>query len=50
MLLLDTDEDAPLPVVVAGREKLLASPSVSGGSLALRIERGLLPLDMTPPR
>ncbi len=49
VLLLDTDEDALLPVVVQGREKLLATPSVSGGSLALRVERGFLPLSLGSP-
>jgi flagellar motor switch protein FliM len=38
VLLLDTDEAKPLPVVVQGREKLRARPSVSGGAMALVVE------------
>jgi flagellar motor switch protein FliM len=41
VLLLDSDEAAPLPVVVQGRTKLLGSPTVSGGAIALRVEQDL---------
>jgi flagellar motor switch protein FliM len=41
VLLLDRDEDAPLPVTVQGREKLLGSPSVAGGALAVKVEQVL---------
>jgi flagellar motor switch protein FliM len=37
-LLLDSDENRPLPVLVQGREKLRARPSVSGGAMALVVE------------
>jgi flagellar motor switch protein FliM len=39
LLLLDNDESKPVPVLVQGREKLRASPSVSGGAMALVIEQ-----------
>jgi len=38
ILLLDRDEASPLPVVVQGREKLLGTPSVSGGAIAVRVQ------------
>ncbi len=41
ILLLDRDEAAALPVVVQGREKLQGSPTVSGGALAMKIDRAL---------
>jgi flagellar motor switch protein FliM len=41
VLLLDSDEAAPLPVVVQGRTKLLGTPTVSGGALALRVDQAL---------
>jgi flagellar motor switch protein FliM len=41
ILLLDRDEDSPLPIAVQGREKLLGEPSVSGGALAMRVQRPL---------
>jgi flagellar motor switch protein FliM len=44
VLLLDHDEASPLPLLVQGREKMVGFPSVSGGALALKIERGLVPL------
>ena len=44
VLLLDHDEASPLPLLVQGREKLLGSPSVSGGAMAMKVERGLVPL------
>jgi len=44
VLLLDHDEASPLPLLVQGREKLIGFPTVSGGALALKVERGLLPL------
>jgi flagellar motor switch protein FliM len=43
VLLLDTDEGRPVPVLVEGRPKLWGTPSVSGGSLALVIDRPLAP-------
>jgi flagellar motor switch protein FliM len=39
VLLLDHDESKPVPVLVEGREKLRAAPSVSGGAMALVIEQ-----------
>jgi flagellar motor switch protein FliM len=42
VLLLDRDEASPLPVSVQGREKMLGSPSISGGAMAVRVERGLV--------
>ena len=41
VLLLDRDESAPLPIHVQGRQKLLGSPSVSGGAMAMKVERAL---------
>ena len=41
VLLLDHDESSPIPVVIQGREKMLGSPSVSGGSLAVKLEQTL---------
>lgn len=41
VLLLDHDESAPLPIHVQGRQKLLGSPSVSGGAMAMKVERAL---------
>lgn len=41
LLLLDTDESKPVPVWVQGREKLRAEPSVSGGAMALVVERSV---------
>ncbi len=41
VLLLDTDERAALPVVVQGRTKLLGSPTVAGGAIAMRVEDAL---------
>ncbi len=46
VLLLDRDEASPLPVMVQGREKLLGSPTVYGGGMALKVERGLAPPPM----
>ncbi|HET9597386.1 MAG TPA: FliM/FliN family flagellar motor switch protein [Anaeromyxobacteraceae bacterium] len=43
VLLLDRDEDAPLPVVVQGRDKFLGMPSVAGGAMAVKIEHILPP-------
>jgi flagellar motor switch protein FliM len=39
LLLLDHDESRPVPVLVQGREKLRAAPSVSGGAMALVVEQ-----------
>jgi flagellar motor switch protein FliM len=44
VLLLDRDEAAPLPISVQGREKLLGTPLVSGGALAMKVERALVPI------
>jgi flagellar motor switch protein FliM len=41
VLLLDTDEGAALPVVVQGRTKLLGTPTVAGGAIAMRVEDAL---------
>jgi flagellar motor switch protein FliM len=49
VLLLDSDEGKPIPVIVQGREKLRGSPTVSGGSLALVLDQPLLAPAQTPP-
>jgi flagellar motor switch protein FliM len=41
VLLLDSDESAPVPVVVQGRTKLLATPTVAGGAMAVRVDHAL---------
>jgi len=41
VLLLDSDEAAPLPIVVQGRTKILGTPTVSGGALAMRVENAI---------
>lgn len=41
VLMLNSDEAGHLPIFVQGREKLRGTPSVSGGSLALVVERAL---------
>jgi flagellar motor switch protein FliM len=46
-LLLDSDENRPLPVLVQGREKLRARPSVSGGAMALVVDTAVS--GMRPP-
>lgn len=46
ILLLDRDEASSLPVVVQGREKLLGSPTVFGGALAMKVDRALAALPM----
>jgi flagellar motor switch protein FliM len=48
VLLLDSDEGKPLPVVVQGREKLTGTPTVSGGSMALVVEETLRAPSETP--
>lgn len=48
LLLLDTDEGKPLPVVVQGREKLLGIPTISGGSMAVQVESPISPPSRTP--
>ena len=48
VLLLDTDEGKPLPIVVQGREKLHGSPTISGGSMALQVEGTIAPPSRTP--
>ncbi len=48
VLLLDTDESKPIPVIVQGREKMMGSPTVAGGSLALVVEQPLRPPALTP--
>jgi flagellar motor switch protein FliM len=41
VLVLSTSEGEPIPVNVQGRPKLAGHPEVSGGNLAVRVERGL---------
>lgn len=48
VLLLDTDEGKPLPVIVQGREKLSGTPTVAGGSLALVVDQPLRAPAQTP--
>jgi flagellar motor switch protein FliM len=48
VLLLDTDEGKPVPVVVQGREKMLGTPTISGGSLAVVIEQTIRAPAHTP--
>jgi flagellar motor switch protein FliM len=49
VLLLDRDESSPLPLTVQGREKLTGSPTISGGAMAMKIERGLTAPAQPPP-
>jgi flagellar motor switch protein FliM len=49
VLLLDTDEGKPVPVIVQGREKLRGTPSISGGSIALVVDQPLKAPSQTPP-
>ncbi|MEW6433323.1 MAG: FliM/FliN family flagellar motor switch protein [Myxococcota bacterium] len=46
VITLDTDEGAPVPLLVEGRAKLEGQPRVVGGSLAIVLEAGL----SGPPR
>jgi len=39
VLLLDTDESKPLPILVQGRRKMTGSPTVSGGAMAMLVDR-----------
>ncbi len=48
VLLLDTDEGKPLPVIVQGRHKLNGTPTISGGSMAVQIDGPLAPPSRTP--
>lgn len=48
VLLLDSDEGKPIPVLVQEREKLLGAPTVSGGSLALVVDQPLGPAAPPP--
>jgi flagellar motor switch protein FliM len=48
VLLLDTDEGKPVPVVVQGREKLRATPTISGGSLAMIVDQPIRSPAQTP--
>lgn len=48
VMLLDTDEGRPIPVIVQGREKLRATPTVSGGSLAMIVDQPLRTPAQTP--
>jgi flagellar motor switch protein FliM len=58
VVLLDSDESKPIPITVQGRPKLRATPSVSGGALALVVEQALAagatpgdgPRPLQPPR
>ena len=47
VLVLETEEGAPLPIYVQGVAKLVGTPKVSGGSMALVVEG---PLGATPQR
>lgn len=51
IVLLDNDESSPLPLAVQGRDKLLGSPSISGGALAMKVERPVsnIPIPTRPP-
>ncbi len=49
VLLLDRDEASPLPIAVQGREKMLGSPSISGGAMAMKIDRPLGALPAAAP-
>lgn len=48
VLLLDTDEGKPLPIIVQGREKLHGTPTISGGSMALQVDGPIAPPSRTP--
>ena len=48
VMLLDTDEGRPIPVIVQGREKFRATPTISGGSMAMVVDQPLRP--PRPPR
>ena len=48
LVLLDTDDGKPVPVLVQGREKLTGAPTVSGGSMALVVNSPVLPPSRTP--
>ena len=48
VVLLDTDEGRPVPVIVQGREKLRATPTVSGGSIAMIVDQPLRAPAQTP--
>jgi flagellar motor switch protein FliM len=48
IVMLDTDEGKPIPVLVQGREKLSGAPTVSGGSLALVVDQPLRAPARTP--
>jgi flagellar motor switch protein FliM len=41
LLVLDASESSPLPVYVQGRPKMVGSPRVVGGSMAVVVENGL---------
>lgn len=41
LLILDGSESSPLPIYVQGRRKLTGAPRVSGGSLAVVVDKGL---------
>jgi flagellar motor switch protein FliM len=48
VVLLDTDEGRPVPVIVQGREKLRATPTISGGSIAMIVDQPLRAPAQTP--
>jgi flagellar motor switch protein FliM len=48
VLLLDSDEGRPLPVIVQGREKLSGTPTLSGGNLAVVLDQPLRAPAQTP--
>ena len=47
LIALNADEHGSLPIYVQGREKLTGAPCVSGGSMELRLDRGIVALDRT---
>jgi flagellar motor switch protein FliM len=48
VMLLDTDEGRPVPVIVQGREKLRGTPTISGGSIAMIVDQSLRSPSQTP--
>ena len=48
VVLLDTDEGRPVPVIIQGREKMRGTPTISGGSLAMIVDQALRSPSQTP--
>ncbi len=48
VMLLDSDEGRPIPVIVQGREKLSGTPTLSGGNLAVVLDQPLRAPAQTP--